>query len=396
MSDLDLGRPDDLQTRHGGRVLHYRSPFLAESETFIRTVIAGHVRYQAEVLTHQRSGEPELPRSARLHVIPPPPGRAATFARRWLLSRGIAERRRAVEATLAGTRPDVVHAHFAEEGVAAWPAAAHARVPLLVTFYGYDATELPRHMGWRVRIRRLFREATLVLAEGPHLRDRLEALGCPASRLRVQPIPVRLERFRYREPEPAREPVILQVCRFVPKKGVDLTLRAFALAAPGTRARLRLIGDGPERGRLEVLARELGIGDRVEFLGMRSHEEYARELARADLFVQPSRYAESGDGEGGAPTTLLEAQAVGLPVVATTHADIPFVTHPEGALLAAEEDVRGVARHLAHLLSHPEEWSARARIGRQHVEKQHDAGMLVDRLERLYDEARRTVSGDGA
>lgn len=380
------------EPRPGGHVLHYRSPFLAPSETFIRTVIAGHVRYRAHVLTHELMGETDAPDGTPVRVEPMPADRLATFARRWLVSRGVAERRRAVRSALAASPTDVVHAHFAEEGIAAWPAAARARVPLIVTFYGYDATELPRHLTWRLRIRRLFRKATLVLAEGPHLRGRLEALGCAPGRLRVQPIPVQLERFRYREPNPGREVTILQACRFVPKKGVDLTLRALALTTHGRSARLRLIGDGPERPRLEALAGELGLSDRVQFLGMCTYGEYARELASADLFIQPSRYAESGDGEGGAPTTLLEAQAVGLPVVATMHADIPFVTHPEAALLAREGDVSGLTGHLDHLLSHPDEWVARARLGRRHVEEQHDAAVLVDRLEGLYDDARRIIS----
>ncbi|HUG39952.1 MAG TPA: glycosyltransferase [Longimicrobiales bacterium] len=393
-SHLD-GRDDLRPAGADGRVLHYRSPFLAESETFIRTLIAAHVRYEPEILTHEQRGAPGIRDHDHTHVFPPSPGWVATLARRWLVSRGIAERRRAVKSALAAVRPDVLHAHFAEEGIAAWPPARRAKVPLIVTFYGYDATELPRHLAWRLRIRRLFQGATLVLAEGPHLRGRLEALGCPPGRLRVQPIAIQLERFPYREPRPGPEAVILQACRFVPKKGVDLTLRALARADRRTSARLRLIGDGPERARLEALAAELGIADRIQFLGMRTHEEYARELATADIFIQPSRYAASGDGEGGAPTTLLEAQAVGLPVVATTHADIPFVTHPEAARLAPEEDVRALAGHLDHLLAHPEEWPGRARIGRRHVEEQHDAKVLVDRLEDIYDEARRIVSGGG-
>lgn len=380
----------------GGLVVHYRSRFLAPSETFILTVLGGHVRYRAAVVTHERRGEPALPPEVALEIERYPPSRWARFARTWLPTQRIRQGRSGFERAVIRIGPDVVHAHFAEEGITAAPAARRAGIPLVVTFYGHDATDLPRRWGWSRRIRGLFRQAAFVLAEGPHLRERLTHLGCPPERVRIQPIPVRLDLFPFRPPTAARgDATVVQACRFVPKKGVDLTLRAFALAAGTGGARLRLIGDGPERPRLEALSRELEIADRVEFLGMRTHAEYARDLAGADIFMQPSRYAPSGDGEGGAPATLLEAQAIGLPIVATTHADIPFVTRPGAALLAAEEDVRGLAAHLRHLLDHPAEWGPRGRAGREHVEQQHDAGILIDRLESIYDEARAWSAAGG-
>src|SRR5206468_10582768 len=88
---------------------------------------------------------------------------------------------------------------------------------------------------------------------------------------------------------------------------------------------LRLIGDGELRSRIEALARELGIGDEVVFLGAQPHARFREELLRAHLFLSPSVTAADGDTEGGAPVGIIEASATGMPVVATRHADIPEV-----------------------------------------------------------------------
>ena len=261
---------------------------------------------------------------------------------------------------------------------------------MVVSFYGFDATHLGAHALWRRRFRRLFRVASLVLAEGPHLRDRLLELGCPRERARIQRIPVRLELFPFRpRRRPEEGPVtFLQACRFVEKKGVDLTVEAFArLAGRWPAARLRLLGDGPERERLEERVAAAKLGERVRFLGMCGHREYARVLEEAHVFVQPSRTAANGDGEGGAPTTLLEAQASGLPVVTSDHADIPHVVAEGGALVVPEGDVEALAGAMERLLEHPGEWAERAEAGRRKVEEDHDPEDLVARLEELYDEA---------
>lgn len=217
--------------------------------------------------------------------------------------------------------------------------------------------------------------------------SRLAALGCPDALLVIQPILFEIDRFPFRPPRPYSDrAVILQACRFVSKKGVDLTIRAFARVAsehPGLE--LRLIGDGPERPRLEQLARQSGVADRIRFLGMQSHEDYARELCSADVFIQPSRTARNGDGEGGAPTTLLEAQAVGVPIVSTNHADIPWIVDPTAALLAREEDVVGLAAQLKHLMTHPHEWVERARLGRRRVTERHAPDRGMRSLEGVYD-----------
>jgi glycosyltransferase involved in cell wall biosynthesis len=109
----------------------------------------------------------------------------------------------------------------------------------------------------------------------------------------------------------------------------------------------------------------------VSFAGARPHSELAAAFSRADALLQPSRTTAEGDTEGGHPAVVLEAQAQGLPVVATTHADLPFVVQ-DGVtgLLVSEGDLSGLAAALNNL------WSldrirmgtlARARALRRHA-----------------------------
>lgn len=366
------------------RVVHYRNVFPVLSETFIRETVTRHRRYEPVVVTHERV---ESVNAGNVRID-----------HRRLRFQGLAHRSASLRIALASgrigealgeLRPAVLHAHFGEEGIAAAGAAARLRIPLVVTFYGADATALGEHWQWQGRFRRLFGRTAAVLAEGPHLAARLIDLGAPPERVVIHPIPVRLEIFPFRPPvEPAQgDPLImLQACRFVEKKGVDLTIAAFdRIAAAVPHAVLWLMGSGPEEQRLRTIAGATGLGSRIRFLPTVSHCMYADILRQAHVFVHPSRTARNGDGEGGAPTALLEAQALGLPIVSTTHGDIPAVVNTDAALLAPPDDIEALAKLMLRMIQSPQEWHARAWAGRQRIESIHDPDRLCARLEDLYD-----------
>lgn len=367
------------------RVVHYRSVFPVPSETFIRETVTRHQRYDPVVLTHQRLDHGRI---GDLRIDELPVRRVGGLVQRSAAVR-ISLCSRRLSRALLDVRPAILHAHFGEEGVAASGPAARMGIPLVVTFYGSDATALGQHFLWQLRFRQLFRRAAAVLAEGPHLAARLISLGAPPDKVFIHPIPVRLEIFPFRPPlapVAGNALIVLQACRFVEKKGVDLTIRAFArIASESPAAVLWLMGSGPEESRLRQLAAETGLGSRIQFLAAASHGEYAGILRQAHIFVHPSRTARNGDGEGGAPTALLEAQATGLPIVSTTHADIPAVVDPDAALLAPPGSVDALAALLLHLIRNPQEWHERARAGRRRVENEHDPHRLSKRLEDLYD-----------
>ena len=140
-------------------------------------------------------------------------------------------------------------------------------VPLVTTFYGRDLSEAQRAR-FRDPYARLFSTGSAFLVEGPAMADRLAAAGAPTERVRLVPIGIDLEGLPFANRGPREPFVALQAARFVEKKGLDLTLRAFAEARPALGpSELWLVGDGPLRAELEKLADELRIQDAVRFLG---------------------------------------------------------------------------------------------------------------------------------
>ena len=101
---------------------------------------------------------------------------------------------------------------------------------------------------------------------------------------------------------------------------------------------------------------------------------------------QKSITAQNGNTEGSAPAAILEAQATGLPVISSYHADIPeVVVDGKSALLAPERDAETLAKHLEYLVGHPDVWGAMGRAGREYMEQEYDVMVQVGKLEKIYD-----------
>ena len=282
----------------------------------------------------------------------------------------------------------LLHAHLGWEGARTIGLADRPHRPFVVSFYGRDATLLARHPYWKTLYRRLFRRADRVLAEGSYMAGTLRSIGAPPDRVRVVHLGVDPSAFPFRERTPSESVVGLISGSFREKKGILYGLEAFArIAGDHPRARLRIIGDGPLRPQIEERSRRSDLQGRVDLLGYRPYPDYLDELSRAHFLLAPSVTARDGDSEGGAPVCLLEAQAMGVPIVATTHCDIPEVTRPdESAILAPERDVPELARKLDTLLRDPSRWPAMGRAGRAHIEAEFDIREQVRKMESVYRE----------
>ena len=147
-----------------------------------------------------------------------------------------------------------------------------------------------------------------------------------------------------------------------------------------------LVGDGPLRQDLRRLVGRLALGARVDFPGFVPQGELRARFERAAVFCHPSVTPESGETEG-LPFSILEAQAAGLPVVATRHAGLPEgVEDGATGLLVGERDVGGLARALGTLLADRERRQAMSRAAVEHVKEKFDLRRQAARLEALYDE----------
>lgn len=306
---------------------------------------------------------------------------------------------RAAARTSARLGSAVVHSHFGPE---AWREMRIARAlgaPHVVTFYGYDVTRVPEGSErWRRRYRELFAHVALVLCEGPHMREAVLKLGAAPHIVQVQHLGVDLTRFVFGDriwggQGPVR---ILMAASFREKKGIPFALRAVARAQrarPDLDLRVTLVGDATadadsQREKKLVLEAMAELApERVQHLGFRPHSELLRLATEHHVVMSPSVRAEDGDTEGGAPVALIELAALGLPLVSTTHCDIPNVLRgPATALLAAERDVDGLSERLLWLLDHPEQAQDIVRFVRSELEERFDAAKQAQGLAALYRE----------
>ncbi|MDE2215718.1 MAG: glycosyltransferase [Planctomycetota bacterium] len=282
----------------------------------------------------------------------------------------------------------LIHAHFGPQGVAMIPLKQYLKLPLITTFYGYDVTQLPREEVWNNAYQRLFKEGDLFLVEGNNMKQSLKNIGCPAEKIKIQHIGIDVEKFQFRERifHPDGKIIILFCGRFVEKKGLIYALKALNLLIhKHPHIEFRIIGDGILRNDIETFVNENNLNQHVSFLGYQPHRVFAEELKKAHIYIQPSVTAQNGDSEGGAPTTLLEAQATGIPVLSSYHADIPeVVINGKSGFLVPERDADVLAERLEYLINHPEQWPSMGREGRRHVERNYNIYEEVENLEHVY------------
>jgi len=296
----------------------------------------------------------------------------------------------------------LLHSHFADMAIRNIPLAKEAGIPHVASFYGSDIWARARDRRFLEDFARLCRSASLFLVEGPAMADKVLGLGAPERIVKVLRLGIDTTAIPFlpRSPDPDGRVVVLMAGRPVEKKGHWYGLLAFERICrdvPHVVLRMIIGGRTPRENehisRMRRFIEEKGIVDRVEWCGFLSYDRYLEAIRSAHIFLQPSVQADDGDAEGGAPVTITELSASGMPVVATRHCDIPqIVLDGRSGLLAEEKDVGGLAALLARICASPQTWEAMGRAGRAHVEKEFDIRKQVKALERLY-EACRKASG---
>lgn len=300
-----------------------------------------------------------------------------------------------VAATCRREGAAVLHSHWGDWGWRDRGVSRRLGIPQVVTYYGKDVNFLPRRDPvWRERYADLFRTVSRVLCEGPHMAERVADLGCDPVRVTVHHLGVDVRSIEYRSrtwspTEPLR---VLIAASFREKKGIPLALEALSRVAGDVDLHVTVIGDSSADPRSvvekeRILAAAAPLGDRVAFLGYQSLQRVFEEAYAHHVFVSPSLTAVDGDTEGGAPVSLIDMAATGIPIVASTHCDIPSVIlHGRTGLLAPEGDVTGVEQHLRWLVDHPGDWVRLTEAGRRHVETEYDSRRLGRRLGEIYRE----------
>lgn len=277
---------------------------------------------------------------------------------------------------------DAILAHFGPNGLRAQALRDLGVVsgPVVTFFHGSDMSAYLQKYGPRV-YDRLFESGDLFLPISERWKSALVELGCDARKILVHRMGIDCARFHFRPRllKAGQRARLLSIARLVEKKGIEFAVRAAAKARQKD-FQYDIVGDGPLRPALEKLAAELGVADRVKLLGWKQQTEVVALLDQAHLLVAPSVTGRDGDQEG-IPVAMMEAMAMGLPVLSTRHSGIPeLVEDGRSGFLVAERDVGALADRLDSLLASPERWPAMGEAGRRRVESDFDINRLNDAL----------------
>jgi glycosyltransferase involved in cell wall biosynthesis len=233
----------------------------------------------------------------------------------------------------SGFRPEVIHAHIFSAGVPAVILGKLSRIPVVITehWHGFPQKKLK----WTDKIMAKFamNNAQWILPVSQGLQQGIEAYGING---RFQVVPNVVDPLLFhpiqRDPEQGRQKKILFVGLLVPVKGMPYLFQALArLRQQRDDWQVDIVGDGPSRTEYEHLAQQLGLVQKLTFHGMKSKQEVAEFMRRADLLVLPSLWENL-------PCVLIEAMASGLPVIATLTGGIPEIFHEELGILVPPGD----------------------------------------------------------
>ncbi len=250
---------------------------------------------------------------------------------------------------------DIVHAHYAIPHAVSGHLAremlngAGSNIRLVTTLHGTDITIIGQQRVFQRVTRFGIRMSDGVTSVSEELKQRvLSTIDCGATNIEVIPNFVDTERFqpgccndKRKQMAAPDEKIVIHVSNFRDVKRPRDVVRAFAQASGKQKARLVLVGDGPEVGACKDLARELGVFSRCSFIG--TYDAIWELLPQADLFFLPSEYESFG-------LSALEAMACGVPVIASNTGGLPEVVTPDCGVLLAPGDVAGMAKALTELL----------------------------------------------
>ena len=291
-------------------------------------------------------------------------------------------------------KAELLHIYFGHIAVHLLPLIRTWRGPSVVSFHGADVMVDLEKPAYRAATLQMLDAVRFVLVRSESLGRALIQVGCPAGKIRLQRtgIPIDEIPFRARDWPADGGWRFLQACRLIEKKGLRVSLRAFAnFAAKYPAATFTIAGEGPLRSELGNLAAELGIAEKVFFPGFISQTQLRELFYQSHIFLHPSERGGDGNQEG-VPNSMLEAMASGLPVFATEHGGIPeAIENGRSGILVQEGDVEALARALLERTANPEGLAEIARNGAEAVRQKFQQSAQTNTLEDYYFEAMRAT-----
>lgn len=279
---------------------------------------------------------------------------------------------------------DVIHCHFGPIGnLGASLKDLGIQAKLVTTFHGFDI-RLGLQKGGHI-YHNLFHQGDCFIAISDYNYNNLTNFGLEERKIVRLPVGIDMSMFPYKSPSESHEagtPIrILTVARLVEEKGLQYGIQAIhrlLKQQPQLNLKYCIIGDGPLKEDLTNLTNKLMLNEVVHFLGLREQSGVIEMLQQSDIFLLPS-VAEV------LPVCLMEAQAVGLPAIATEVGDTGhIVLDGKSGFVVKSRNVGALAEKLKYLCEHPQRWSDMGMAGRKYVAQRYDINKLNDSLVQLY------------
>jgi colanic acid/amylovoran biosynthesis glycosyltransferase len=369
----------------------YCATFLKPEMLHIYRQITALERCIPVVIAQKREQAESYPFES-IHIVPKP---STHFLRRfwfrqlrdapWQIS---GRELRALQRILSKTDARLLHIYFGQIAVHLLPLIRAWQKPSIVSFHGADVMVDMNKPAYREATRQMLDAVKLVLVRSESLRRAVIHLGCDERKMEIQRTGIPLDEFPFRERNFVAAATgwrFVQAGRLIEKKGLPVTLRAFAVfQGQHPNAKLTIAGEGPLLGQLQNLARELNVEGNVSFTGFISQKQLREIYYASHIFLHPSQTGRDGNQEG-IPNSMLEAMASGLPVFATEHGGIPEVIE-NGAfgVLVPERHHEKLAAALLDAAKDPDFLSRMARRGAEIVRKNFDLRAQAQRLENIY------------
>ena len=274
-------------------------------------------------------------------------------------------------------RADVIHAQAFQSVLPGFVAKRAAKIPLVSTWHTSHFLERAASPFWRPVFQRLIEWSDHNLAASTEIAQVAEDIA-PTVSVEALTNGVETDVFRKLEPSlpPSARRRIVVPRRLFEKNGVEFLVRAVPLIVERVDVEVIVVGDGPEREKLEALATALDVSDRIEFLGARTHSEIPALLSSAELAVFPSLMEATS-------VAALECMACELPVAASNVGGLPEIVHDDVGGLFEAGNPTALAECVISLLVRDDLAALGARARARVVERWSNA-RLVDRHLEVY------------
>ena len=278
-------------------------------------------------------------------------------------------------------------AEYGPSGVEMMQIARESKIPLVVHFHGYDAWRDDVLNSYGLQYPLLFEIAERIIVVSKEMYHSFIERGCLPEKLIYLPYGIDTIIFDGGQSNKGCEDYFVSCGRFVEKKSPQSTIKAFYLAQQKLeQIKLVMIGDGLLLDRCRELVHQLKLEDQVTFTGALPQSQIADYYRKAIAFVQHSKVAADNDREG-TPLAVLEAMAMGLPIISTIHSGIPdVVTHEKHGILVKENQIPKMAEAMVSLARNKDLRKNMGQSAYKHVHNCYNLSGYIGSLTQIIDE----------